>query len=108
MADLTIKRGDTWPPLAATLTDEEGPIDLTTATTITLILKSQGQSPVTIEGVCDVVSAAAGTVKYEWEASDTNAVNTYDAEFEIEWADLTITTVPNEGYKEIAVVPDLA
>lgn len=106
MADFTLKQHDTWPPLDATLEDAAGPINLTTAASVKLILKTPSGST-TITGTCSIVSAVAGTVRYLWQTSDTASVNTFNAEFEITWNDGKIETVPNSGYFEVSVVADL-
>lgn len=104
MADLTIKQNDTWPPLKATLTDENGPIDLTTATAVRVIMKG---TTVTIDGVCTVVSATTGEVSYTWAAGDTAVNGSYNTEFEINWGSGRIETVPNDSYKTVEIKDDL-
>lgn len=106
MPDFTLKQHDTWPPLDAALVDANGPINLTTAASVKLILKTASGSTQII-GTCSIVSAVAGTVRYLWQTSDTASVNTFNAEFEITWNDGKIETVPNSGYFEVAVVADL-
>ena len=106
-ADFKIKRGDTAPPIDATLEDEVGPIDLTAATSVKAIFKSQGAGTTTFFATCTVTSAAAGQVRYTWGPTDTATVNVYNLEFEIAWADSTKTTVPTEGYLVVEVVQDL-
>jgi hypothetical protein len=104
MADFTIKRGDRRPILEATLTDEDGPIDLTSAASVKLLLKS---GATTVDGACVVVSAVAGTVSYTWGATDTLIVGAYDAEFEITWSTGIVETVPNDSYFSVEFVQDL-
>ena len=105
-SDFSLKQDDTWPPLNATLSDANGPINLTTATSVTFIMKpTGGGSPIT--GTCTIVSAAAGTVRYVWVTGNTTVAGTYQAEFEILWADGKIGTVPNEGYFTVEILADL-
>lgn len=105
MADFTIKRGDNFPYLNATLTDQNGPINLTNAVSVKFIMKMTTGTAVT--GTATIVSAAAGTVQYQWGASDTNLVGEYNAEFEITWPSTKVETVPNSGYFTVSIVPDL-
>jgi hypothetical protein len=105
MADVTIKQHDTYPPLDAVLEDQDGPIDLTTATTVKLILKPTSGSSIT--GTCTVVTPAAGLVSYTWIVGDTAVVTSYQGEFEITWATGKVTTVPNDGYFQVVVMADL-
>ena len=104
MADLTVKQHDTWPPVRATLSDASGPIDLTGATQIKLILKG---ATVTITGNCTVVSAPAGTVSYTWAAGDTAVAGDYQGEFEITWPGGKVETVPNDSYLAVTIKADL-
>lgn len=107
MADLTIKQNDTWPPLEATLSDQDGPVNLTTASTILLLLKP-ALTPLTIfQGVCEVVSAVDGKIRYVWDEPDTAIADTYAGEFEVTWTDSTITTFPNAGYFSLEIQPDI-
>lgn len=105
MADFTIKQHDTYPPLEAVLSDQDGVINLTTAANVKLILKAIAGSPIVL--TCTIVTPAAGLVSYDWQTADTASVNQYQAEFQITWASGKITTVPNVGFYEIDVVADL-
>ena len=106
MANFSLKQNDTWPALNATLSDVNGPINLTTATTVKIIIKPTGGGSA-ITGTCTIVSAAAGTVRYSWVSGDTALAGTYQGEFEITWADGKIGTVPNEGYFSLEILADL-
>jgi hypothetical protein len=112
MADIfTIKRGDTRPALVATLSDNVGPINLATASQVKLLFKTESGSTV-YSRICEVTTPTAGVVTYPWTPDDAalgplSVVTSFNVEWEITWADGTITTVPNEGYKTVAVVADL-
>jgi hypothetical protein len=100
----TIKQHDNYPSLVLTLTDQNGPINLSTATTVKLILKS---GTTTITGTCNITTPTSGIVTYVWAAGDTSVVGTYDGEVEITWNTGKIETVPNDSYFTITVFPDL-
>jgi hypothetical protein len=107
LADWTIKKGDTWPPLPFTLTDGSGPVDLSTATAVKLIAKSQ---QFVITGACvkdadQVANKGEGT--YTWVAGDTANPGIYDVEFEVTWGTGKIETFPNSGYKSLEITTDL-
>jgi hypothetical protein len=107
MADATIKSGDTWPPLVTTLTKADGsPIDLTTATSVKVYIKSPTNSVRT--GTCTVTNAAQGVVSYTPVALDFPTPGTYQAEFEIDFGSGKLQTAPNDGYKEFIVMQGLA
>lgn len=106
MADLTIKQHDTWPPVEATLSDANGPVNLTGAA-VKLILKSAGAGATVVSGSCTIVSAVAGTVRYDWISADTASVNTLSGEFEVTWSTGKITTFPNDAYFSVEIKADL-
>jgi hypothetical protein len=111
MADVDIKRGDTWPPVDAVLSDQDGVIDLTTATVVKLLFKTATGST-TYSRNCTITDAPNGAVRYAWTLADaatgpTSAVNSFNIEWEITWSDGGTTTVPNVGYKTLAVTADL-
>jgi hypothetical protein len=109
MADVTLKQNDTWPPLAFTLMDQNGPVDLTTATSIKIVMKG---ATVTVTGTCtknadQVTNKGKGT--YTFLASDTSVIGAYDLEFEVNWggSPAKIQTFPNDGYLSLVIVDDL-
>lgn len=81
------------------------PIDLTTATSVSLAVKAKDGSPVW-KNACDIIDAEAGIVEYDFTALDTAMPDTYDAEFEILWGS-EVQTVPNDGYFNFTVIADL-
>lgn len=108
MADFAIKQNDTWRPLEAVLVDLDGPIDLTTASSVSLKMRGTKRTgAVTVSGLCQVVSALNGEIVHEWDASETAVADFYNAEFEIIWGDGHIQTVPNSGYFYIDIQDDL-
>lgn len=104
--DFALKRGDTVPALEATLTDQDGPINLTTATSVKLLAKSRTDAT-TISGTCSIVSAAQGKISYTWVSGNTSAPGSYDMEFEITWGVGQIETVPNDTYLWLEIAQDL-
>jgi hypothetical protein len=108
MADITLKRGDTYPPFSCNLTDSSGAsaIDLTTASSVHLEMKSTAGTLMASLG-CTIPSPALGYVKHAWSATETAMVDTWTAELEILFANGGIQTVPNSGQFSIAIVPDI-
>lgn len=123
--DFEIKSEDTFPYISGFVTDLDGLVDLSTASTVTLYLRTTTANPaVLVTGVCDVMSIsdaiAAGLVgstntsvtppaawtvgeratvaawKYEWASPDTNEPDDYLGEIEVTWAAGKIQTFPNE------------
>lgn len=96
MADFTIKQGDTRPGMTAQLKDNEVPIDLTAATSVTFKMAPDAGGSLTVDSPCVFIDRDTGIVMYEWTTGDTATVGFYNIEFEIVWADLGVETVPND------------
>lgn len=81
MADYICKKGDTGIPVAATLSDENGVVNLT-GYTVTVNMRKVGSTENTITGgACSIVSAPAGTVTYTFAAGDVDETGLYNLEF---------------------------
>lgn len=105
MPDLIIKRFDTYPPVTAILSDVNGVIDLTGATSVIFIMKSPPSTVVT--GTCQISTpATAGQVQYFWATNDTQIAGTYDVEFEIHWSSGGKQTVPNSTVQNASIEVD--
>lgn len=50
----------------------------------------------------------SGIVRYDWSADDTNAIGSYQAEFEVTYADASVETFPNRGYIRVEIIDDIA
>lgn len=106
MADITIKRGDTSPSVSATLTGAGGTAQNLTGATVRFKMRNR-LGAVVINAVCAIVSAAAGTVRYDWQPADTAVAGYYEAEFEVTLAGGAIGTFPNAGFHTVEIVPDV-
>jgi hypothetical protein len=107
LADLTLKRFDTWPPLTVTLSDASGAINLTTASAVHMEMQNVAKSTTMASLGCPIASALGGVVTHTWVSSETAMVDTWSAEWEILWANGGVQTVPNDGVKSIAIVADI-
>jgi hypothetical protein len=113
MADWVMKQNDTWPPLGDAVTpvvlkdDTDTPINLTGATVKLFIRKADGTgSP--LSRTVTIVTAANGTVRYEWDPADTADVGDFVMEYQITFGDGKIATVPTEGYLTLSIIDDIA
>jgi len=98
--DFTIGQGDTLPVLTRTLDDVNGPIDLTNATSVTLILRSKWLNAFYLSVACAILTPkTAGNISYGWRAADTALVGDYLAEFLVIFGDGTRVTIPNSPAK---------
>lgn len=109
MADLTLKSNDTRPTFQATLKEgtpgAQTPINLTTATSVKLLMKTLAGS--LIQRTATVTDATNGVVTVTFTAPDTATAGSYQAEFEITWTGGGIETVPNDSYLDIEILEDL-
>lgn len=108
MATYYLVQNDAGVTLTATLKNADlTAIDLSDADSVTFHLGTEGDSRnVLIEGLCTIVTPASGIVRYTFTAANTALLEggqTYDAEFEINWADTVIRTVPSKagGFKVV-------
>jgi len=46
-------------------------------------------------------------VRYNWIAADTDTIGSYQAEFEVTYADASIETFPNDGYIRVEIIDDI-
>lgn len=113
--DYSLKRGDTWPPIAAQLTSRDRSssdararvaIDLTDATAVKLLLRNIAET-MSFGGNCEIVDAAHGDVQWAIDPAFSAVADLFSAEFEIHWSDGSIQTVPDSGYAVIEVEQDL-
>lgn len=107
-SELTVKLGDTFPPVEAILESSTGsgfsPIDLTEAKKVLFLMKL---GVTVISGACTYPSPKTGNVIYKWKAGDTNTVGAYRLEWQIEWNSGGIESVPNEGYDSLEIQENL-
>lgn len=106
MATITIKTGDTDPPVEVTLKDDDGVVVDLTGATVKFIVSKRGVAPI-VDGAATLVDAAAGSVRYLWTAADTAISGVYMAEWQITWPGGGIQTVPSDGYDTVHIRDDL-
>lgn len=103
-----IKQNDTVPSLRADLRDgDNNAIDLSGAS-VKFIMREMGGNSATINTLAIIVDEAGGTVQYNWQDGDTDTIGSYQAEFEVTYADGTVETFPNSGYVRIEILDDIA
>lgn len=100
MSIFHIKRNDTSPSIEAVLSDSNGPVNLTGAT-VNFYMANL------VSGAATITDAAAGEVRYDWQAGDTTKLGYHLAEWEVVYADGKKETFPNDGYSTIKITADL-
>lgn len=107
MSTFFIKRNDTGPSIAGTLERPDGTaVDLTGAT-IRFHMRVKGSGTAKVDAAATIVSAAAGSVKYDWQSGDTDTAGFFQAEWEVTYSDGTIETFPNYEFQEIQIFEDI-
>jgi hypothetical protein len=105
VADITIKRGDRSPSVEATLRKAGVVVDLTGGT-VQFVMKSKHGGTLKVNAAAVIVSASAGTVRYDWAAADVDTAGTYHAEFKFTLAG-KIMSFPNDRSLVVVIEPDL-
>ncbi len=99
MSDFTCKTEDTTPNIEITLQDGDGPVNIQTAQSVKLILKSLTH---TVEGDCTKIDEGlTGKVQYDWEVGDTSFAGDYDMEVKVTWSPGRIQSFPSTGAKKV-------
>ena len=102
MADFVMKEGDLAPSLTAALRDhDDQPVNLTGAT-VTFRMRRRNATANVVDAAATVVTAASGTVRYDWVAGDTDVAGLYDGEFVAELPSGR-ETFPNDRFISIKI-----
>ena len=105
----TIKKGDTHTPFTDSITDLTGAaVNLTTASSVQFVMRSQTASQPKVSAVGSIVTASTGAVSYTFTAQDTNVAGRYDAEWLVTWADSSVQRYPMRGYRSVSIEEDLS
>lgn len=114
MADIVVKRNDRKRSPSGTLTvvtnGVEAAINLS-GCTVRFIMRNRKTGTVKVNAAATIVSASAGTWRYDWASGDTDTAGDYDVELEITDAGgikETAPTLPYKRYYSCEVQPDLA
>ena len=107
--DLELKAGDTLPAATGTLADTTGaPVDLTAATSVRFRMRSALGGAVVVDAQALVVDPDAGTVRYAWQAGDTDLEpGVYLGEWLVSFGTDSFTA-PGGPYLRILVTPRVA
>jgi hypothetical protein len=103
-----VKQNDTSPAMLATLQDADGVAVSLVGATVRFHMRTLGGTQTKVDAAATVVNALAGTVRYSWIAADTNTVGSYQAEFEVTYADASVETFPNDSYIAVEIIDDIA
>lgn len=102
-----MKQFDRLPSIQTTLSTAGAPVDLTTATSVTFIMKPITGGAIKVNAAATIVSLTGGIVRYDWLATDTNTAGIFNAEWQVNWPSSKEQTFPTQGYHVVEIVPDL-
>lgn len=109
-ADFFIKQDDRLPEFGCILSDADEQVVNLSGATIMFIMRPRGGDPdddPKVEASASVVSAPAGSVKYAWATGDTDTAGSYNAEWEVTFADGRSETFPNNSNLVVKITADL-
>lgn len=105
-----IKQNDTLPNLPFQIFEPDGstPLDLTNADDVFLCVRTTATSEELFKNRVVIDDASNGICYYAWSAADTRTPGNYQYEFEIQWSDGNIQTVPVDTYLDLVIIDDVA
>ena len=96
---IVLKRGDNGIGIRATLSNENGPVDLTDASVLFLFSN--------FEINAQIHDAENGVVNVFLEKMHTEKTGEFYAEFEVQFSDGRVETFPNNDYLRLKIIKDL-
>jgi hypothetical protein len=102
-----VKQNDTSPAMLATLQDADGNAVNVTGATVRFHMRPVGTTTVVVDEAATIVTPLDGLVRYDWQAADTATIGSYQAEFEVTYADSSVETFPNDGYIRVEIIDDI-
>jgi hypothetical protein len=102
-----VKQNDTSPAMLATLQDANGDAVNITGASVRFHMRPIGSNSITVDASATIVTPEDGVVRYDWLAADTDTIGSYQAEFEVTYADGSIETFPNDGYVRVEIIDDI-
>jgi len=94
--------------MLATLQDANGDAVNISGGSVRFHLRPISSQVVKVDAGAVIVAAGQGEVRYNWQTADTDAIGSYQAEFEVTYADGAIETFPNDGYIRVEIIKDIA
>lgn len=97
MADYHHKKGNLLPPYRGTVSDANGPVNLSLASSVLFRMWDRNTRQVVIDDQpVQIVDGPAGKFSYGWQAADVDAIGTYLAEVDVVYPS-GVLTCPNPG-----------
>ena len=105
--DFYMKQYDTAPAFICSLSDVNGPVNLSAAAVWFVMKALTGASTPKVYAAGAVADAVNGVVSYSWISADTNVVGDYNAEWQVTYASGKRQTFPDPGYQLVRITADL-
>lgn len=105
-----LKQNDLQPDFRARLLDEDTPVDLTSATSVQMLMRNRRaglkvHAPMAIADQTD--TDLKGVVSYTWAPGDTDTAGDFQAEIQVTWPNSKPQTFPAKGHITIVIEKDL-
>jgi hypothetical protein len=104
MADIYMTQGNRLPAIVATLMDDNGPVNLSSAAGVKFVMSRNGTQKVAT--ACTIISAAEGEVQYDWAAADVDTPGQFIAQFEVtigSGGSAKTQNYPSTGYMTVQI-----
>lgn len=105
MSDFVIAEKDLLPLIDATVSNDDGVVDLTDATGCLFVWKgvyASGTAPTT--GTATILSAVSGAVRFTPTTGLTDSANVYYGQFRVQFSGKDLS-FPNDGPTKFEIVP---
>ena len=103
--DFTIRKGDVLPVLDATLVPATGQTFTLAGAAVAFRMWAKSQTSDKVNAACSVLDANARTVRYTWQAGDTDTAEGYLGQFVVTFPGGNVQTFPNDRALVIRVSP---
>jgi hypothetical protein len=103
-----IKQNDTSPALQVTLKDGNGDVVNLTGCSVRFHMRKIGATSTKVDDAATISDPTGGIVYYNWSASDTDTVGSFEAEFEVTFIGGEIESFPNNKQFIVEITDDIA
>jgi hypothetical protein len=87
MSDLTFVTHDTAPSIFGALTVNGTVMDLAGATGVRFQMRLASERRLAVDGVADIITPSAGTVRYDWVEGDLSVAGDYVSRWQVTFGD---------------------
>lgn len=103
---MNMKKGDLTPNLSITCTSDGAAVNLTTASSITVVARREGASTPLFSRAA--TGNSSGVVTMSWVAGDTDTVGRINIEVLVTWPGAKPQRFPATSYLSVDILPNLS